>query len=255
VTAAGPSGRRLEGEVALVTGASGGIGRATAIRLAQEGASVIASDVADALTGQPQAKIPARGTQVVLDVTDPEAWDERLGEIERDVGALSILVNAAGILRMGGIELSLDTWRATIAVNLDGVFFGCRAAVRAMRPRRRGAIVNVASISGIRADSRTVAYDASKAGVRALTKEVAVYCARHGLGIRCNSVHPGSVDTPMMRTLAEHDPDAYKDWVEAAPSRRLADPAEIASMVAHLCSPDAGWVTGAEYVIDGGASV
>jgi NAD(P)-dependent dehydrogenase (short-subunit alcohol dehydrogenase family) len=251
-----PSTQQLTGQCAFVTGAARGIGRASAQRLAADGARVLLVDSdADGLAEAAEAiGSPAH----VLDVTDADAWPAAIAEAERVLGHLSILVNAAGILTTGSIfETSLEDWRRTMAVNLDGVYLGCRTAVPALRRAGGGSIVNIASTSGIRADGRSTAYDASKAGVRSLTKEVAVSCARRGYGIRCNSVHPGAVDTEMLRGLASSDPELHRDWADhdALPMGRHAQPAEIAAMVAFLASPRAAFITGAEYVIDGGATL
>jgi len=247
--------KRLSGEVALVSGGASGIGRATCLRLADEGAKVMVCDVDQEGGKAAAAELGDEANFHRLNVTDSGAWSSCVEQVEAKFGALSILVNAAGILRTGGIDTELERWRQTMSVNLDAVFYGCRAGVRAMMKTGRGAIVNLASTSGIRADPRTAAYDASKAGVRSLTKEIAVYCARCGTGIRCNSVHPGSVDTAMMQTLAEGEEETYRDWVDASPMGRLADPAEIAGLIAFLVSDEAAFITGAEYVIDGGAIV
>jgi NAD(P)-dependent dehydrogenase (short-subunit alcohol dehydrogenase family) len=245
---------RLAGRTALVSGGASGIGHATAQRLCAEGAEVLIADL-DASGAQAAAeRIGCRSA--ALDVTDPDSWARCVAAAERELGGVSILVNAAGILTTGSIlETSLEDWRRTRAVNLDGVFLGCRATLPALRRAGGGSIVNIASTSGLRADPRSVAYDASKAGVRALTKEVAVYCARRGYRIRCNSIHPGSVTTPMMSALADAQPELHCDWVGGVPAGRPADPAEIAGMVAFLVSGESEFITGAEYVIDGGASV
>jgi NAD(P)-dependent dehydrogenase (short-subunit alcohol dehydrogenase family) len=255
-TGEGTESQRLAGEVAIVSGGAGGIGRATAHRLAAEGARVTVADLDRAGGETAAAQIGASARFSELDVTDPDRWASCVSEAESTHGPLTILVNAAGVLHVGTVaETTIEEWRRIMAINLDGVFYGCRAGVRAMRANGRGAIVNVASISGIRVDPRTPAYDASKAGVSALTKEVAVHCARSGYGVRCNSVHPGSVRTTMMDRLAELDSELHRQWVEAAPMGRLAEPGEVAAMIAYLASEEAGFVTGAEFVVDGGASV
>ncbi|MGD9734385.1 MAG: glucose 1-dehydrogenase [Solirubrobacterales bacterium] len=244
---------RLAGKTALVSGAAGGIGRATAARLAAEGATVVLAD-RDARGERAAAELGCLWQ--ALDVTRPDSWEAAVALAESETGGLDVLVNAAGILTTGSIlETELEDWRRTHAVNLDGAFLGCRAAVPAMRRRGGGAIVNIASTSGLRGDPRTVAYDSSKAGVRGLTKEVAVHCARRRYGIRCNSVHPGSVATPMLAGLAAAQPRLHDEWTEGLPLGRLAEPEEIAAMVAFLVSEDASFVTGAEYRVDGGAAV
>jgi NAD(P)-dependent dehydrogenase (short-subunit alcohol dehydrogenase family) len=230
------------------------MGRAISTRLREEGAHVAVGDVNEDLAATHAAAIGA--TVMRLDVTDADSWEAAVRAAEQQLGPISILVNAAGVFRAGSIwDTSLEDWRSVVSINLDGTYLGCRAALPSMRRAGGGAIVNVASTSGMRGDARTVAYDASKAGLRALTKEIAVHCARHGYGIRCNSVHPGAVQTPMLDSIAAQYPDLFEDWGDRyAPMGRVAQPSEIAALVAFLVSPDASFITGAEYVIDGGAT-
>ncbi|MBS1881459.1 MAG: SDR family oxidoreductase [Actinobacteria bacterium] len=245
---------RLQGRKALVTGAGRGIGQACGNRLRAEGAAVMFADLDEDAARAGAAAVD--GAAFGLDVTDPTAWATCVEACIESLGGLDLLVNAAGVLSVGSIlDATLEEWRRVRAVNLDGSFHGCRASLQAMRDAGGGSIVNIASISGLRADPRTVAYDATKAGIRALTKEVAVYCARNGFGIRCNSVHPGSVDTAMMTGLASERPDVYGDWTAELPTGRQAGAEEIAAMVAFLASDDASFITGSEYVIDGGATL
>lgn len=246
---AGVSGGR-----ALVSGGSGGIGRAIAERLLADGASVMVADLKRTDPVSVAAELDCEG--VALDVTDPAAWTAAVSACESRLGGLSILVNAAGILPTGSVlETDLTTWRLTRAVNLDGVFHGCRAAFEPLcRSDGGAAIVNLSSLSGIRADPRTVAYDATKAAVLGLTREIAVYCGLHDYAIRCNAVLPGSVDTGMMGRLAAERPKLHDDWTEGMPMGRQGMPTEIAGLVSFLASDEARFITGAEYVIDGAAS-
>lgn len=237
------------GSVALVTGGSSGIGLACCRRFAAEGATVVAADL------KPPAEGQGAGAWVELDVTDPIRWRDVIDGIRAEHGRLDALVNAAGILAEGTVEdTSLDLWRRVMAVNLEGAFFGCQAVLPLMR-ESGGSIVNLSSVSGIKADAALAAYDASKGAVRMLTKEVALFCARRGDPIRCNSVHPGVVDTPMVRNFfKEAVLSSEAQWIGSQPIGRPIEADEVASLIVWLCSPEAAFATGAEFVIDGGAT-
>lgn len=241
---------RIDGEAALITGGASGIGLATSARFIAEGARVTIAD-RDTAAGEEAAQ--TLGDQcrfVAQDVTDEAGWDAIVADCVKVHGGLDILVNCAGIFRPGSIEhTTLDEWRDTIGINLEGTFLGCRAAVRAMKVKG-GAIVNISSVAGLVGDADYAAYDASKGAVRLLTKSIAVYCARERYNIRCNSVHPGSIDTPMTRHLrvtAAGHPETEE------PERgRYGRPEEVAALILFLVSKEAGYINGAEFTIDDG---
>ena len=249
--------RQLEGKIALITGAGTGIGAATARLFAERGARPIlfglASDDLDAL-GQ-ELGAPA----IAGDVTSPE--DVARGfSAAGSVGRIDILVNAAGMMFEDNVgTISLDRWNLMIAVNLTGTMLMCQAAVRAMEPRRRGAIVNLSSIAAFNASDGSASYATTKAGVLALTRSLAY---KYGaVGIRANCLCPGWTRTPMsqqeMADLAMRNGTSSEQEFENATQRislrRVAEPFEIASCVAFLGSDDASFVTGATLVADGGA--
>jgi 3(or 17)beta-hydroxysteroid dehydrogenase len=248
--------RRLEGKVALISGGASGIGLATARRFVEEGAKVILGDIDRAAGERAAAELGA--DLEALDVTSDADWQKATEATFSRHGALDILVNSAGIAPTGTIEeVTLEEWRRTMAVNLDGTFLGCRHGVRVMKKGRGGSIVNLSSVSGIIGGHNLAAYNASKGGVRLLTKSVALHCARKGYGIRCNSVHPGFVDTPMLQDLIRHsrNPDETRTKLAASvPVGRNARAEEVAAMIAYLAADESAFVTGAELVIDGGVT-
>ncbi len=247
---------RVQDKVALVTGGASGIGFATCELLAAEGARVVVGDVDRAAGERAVAAIGLSASFHVLDVTREDQWIAVTDAIVRDLGRLDIVVNNAGVVLMKSIEeTTLEDWRNLMAVNLDGVFLGCKHAVRVMKERGGGAIVNMSSIAGMIGHVSLAAYCASKGGVRVLTKSVALHCARRGYGIRCNSVHPSFADTPMLDGMIAigRDPAKMRESLTAAaPLGRLAQPEEIARMILFLASDEAAFTTGAEFVIDGG---
>jgi NAD(P)-dependent dehydrogenase (short-subunit alcohol dehydrogenase family) len=268
--------RRLEGRVVLVTGAARGIGLATARRCRLEGAIVVLTDVNDAAVHAAAAGLAEEAGPLVrcrqLDVREESAWREVVDRVVAEDGRLDVLVNNAGItgfsddVASGGHaeplgpqdpeHASLRAWHEVHRTNLDGVFLGCREAIRVMKPPASGgALVNISSRSGLVGIPRAVAYAASKAAVRNHTKSVALYCAEMGYGIRCNSIHPGAVLTPMwepmLGTGSEREA-AIAELAREVPIGRMGAPEDVAAMVAFLASDDALYVTGAEFVLDGG---
>ncbi len=247
---------RLQGKTALITGAGSGLGLATAQCFAQEGARVVLTDIDHARVQAEAQRLCAAGHDAVAlahDVTRESDWDRVIAA----AGALDVLVNNAGVGRLGSIEdASLQDWRAVLEINLDGVFLGTQKAIAAMK-ERGGSIINVSSIEGIVGEPNLAAYNASKGGVRLLTKSAALHCAAQGYGIRVNSLHPGYIATPMVTgALAAMPADVAQalqaDIVSRIPLGRLALADEIAPALVFMASDESRYMTGAELVIDGG---
>lgn len=252
---------RLHGKVALVTGAGSGIGRATAVLLATHGAEVVVADIdepsarvtVDAISGTGTG---AKACTQRLDVTSESGWAEAMRAVQESSGGLDILVNCAGIAAGGVIaDTSLESWRRVMAVNLDGVFLGTRAGIRALR-ERGGSIVNVASASGIKASPGAAAYCASKAAVIMLTKAAALECNAAGMKVRVNAIAPGGVKTPVWDKIPGADvvktSEAWTLPSDAPLGKRFATPEEIARCILFLASDAASYLTGAVLVADGG---
>ncbi len=252
---------RVEGKVALVTGGASGIGRAAAFRLAGEGARVVVSDRDEQGGAGVVSEIGGGARFLAHDVRDEAAWKRVLGDIVATEGRLDILANIAGILgNPAGQDpehTTLEEFRRVNEINLEGVFLGCKTAIAAMRESGGGSIVNMSSIAGIIATPVLAAYGAGKAGVRQITKSVALHCARRGYGIRCNSVHPGVIQTRMaddvLVAYGGNDPEAAREaYHERIPLGAFGEPDDIAHAVVYLSSDESKYMTGAELVIDGG---
>jgi 3(or 17)beta-hydroxysteroid dehydrogenase len=247
---------RVQDRVALITGGASGIGLATAELLAAEGARVVIGDIDRAAGERAAATLGPRATFQKLDVTSGDDWVAVTDAVVRDHGRLDVLVNNAGVVLLKDVEATtLAEWRDLMAVNHDGVFLGCKHAVRVMKERGGGSIINMSSVAGLIGHPALAAYCASKGGVRLLTKSVALHCARRRYNIRCNSVHPSFADTPMLAGMLALSDDPAKTravWSAAAPLGRLAQPAEVARTILFLASDESAFTTGAELVIDGG---
>lgn len=249
---------RVAGKVALVTGGGLGLGRAAALMLAREGAKVVVSDVKDKEGAKVADEIVDAGGEAMFlhhDVAKEADWDRVVRATVERFGGLQILVNNAGVALGGDVEhTSLEEWRWLMSINLDGVFLGTKRAIEAMKPTG-GSIINLSSIEGLIGDANLAAYNASKGGVRIFTKSAALYCAKAGLNIRVNSIHPGYIWTPMVEEYLSKEPDpaAAKALVASLhPVNHLGEPDDIAYGVLYLASDESKFVTGAELVIDGG---
>ena len=252
---------RLAGKTALVTGAARGIGEAIARAFATEGAFVYLGDINHADGERVAAEIGVNARYLPLDVREERDWEAALQTVAADGRTLDILVNNAGIT---GIEtshehdpehVSLANWHAVLHTNLDGTFLGCRYAIRAMRPQGTGSIINISSRSGLVGIPTAAAYTASKAAIRNHTKSVALYCAQQGLAIRCNSIHPAAIFTPMWEPMLGPEPQRSERLAGMAhdiPLRRLGRVEEVAALALLLASDEATYITGSEYNIDGG---
>ena len=249
---------RLEGKTALITGGSSGLGNAMVRRFVAEGARVIIADI-DSESGQSLAgELGNMASFELLEVSLEEHWQRVL----EDGDPVDILVNNAGITTFGSIEdLTLDQFRHEFEVDVVGVFLGCKYGVANMKANPKasgGSIINMSSLAGVRATGSLTAYNAAKAAVTHMTKSVAMHCATSGYGIRCNSIHPGVIHTPILdKVLAQvPNPDeVYAGWVATHPIGRIGRPEEIAAMAVYLASDEAGFTTGAEFRVDGGSSM
>jgi NAD(P)-dependent dehydrogenase (short-subunit alcohol dehydrogenase family) len=235
---------RLKDKIVLVTGAAGAVGRAVADAVKREDGVAIATDLAR-----------RTGIDHALDVTSEADWQTVLAKVERAHGRLDGLVNAAGIALLATIEdTDYASWRRVLAVNLDGTFLGCKLAL-ALLKRSGGAIVNLSSISGIVGGHNLAAYNASKGGVRLLTKSVALHGARLKPPVRCNSVHPAFLEGPMVDDILAQtaQPEVARSRIARdIPLGRLGQPSEVADLCVYLLSDESRFVTGAEFLIDGG---
>jgi 3(or 17)beta-hydroxysteroid dehydrogenase len=247
---------RVDGKIALITGGASGIGLATARLFLDEGAAVVLTDRDKPAAHAALSALAPRVKFQLLDVTHEDHWVAVTDAVVAEFGRIDILVNSAGVALLKDIEATtLDDWRALMAVNLDGTFLGCKHAIRVMKERGGGSIINMSSVAGLIGNGNLAAYSASKGGVRLLTKSVALHCARKGYNIRCNSVHPSFVETPMLRAMiaAGRDPAKMEaNYTRAAPLGRLVQPIEVARTILFLASDESAFTTGTELVVDGG---
>ena len=248
---------RVEGKVVVVTGAASGLGLADARALVAEGAQVVMTDVNAESGGRLAEELGA--TFFTQDVSDEAGWDQLMVAVKDTFGRQDGLVNNAGIAIAQDIEhATTEAWRRILAIHLDGTFFGCRAAFPLLKASGGGSIVNMSSTAALVGIAPYLAYSAAKGGIRSMTKSIAVHAKQQKLLIRCNSVHPGSINTPMvqdaMRTLMNVD-IADGDPEETRHRLGIGDPADVAHMVVYLISDESKHVNGAEMVIDNADTV
>lgn len=248
---------RVAGKVALITGGASGIGAASARLLVREGARVAITDINEKLGREVAGEIGDAALFLHHDVTSEPAWRSVTDAVLAHFGDIDIVINSAGLGSLSDIErCTMEEWHRVNTVNMDGVFLGCKYGIDAIkRHGRGGSIINLSSVSGLVGGHNMAAYNASKGGVRLLTKSVALHCARKRYGIRCNSVHPTFILTPMVQAMIDgsDDPERTRQRLERqVPVGRLGQADDVAYMILFLASDESTFVTGAELVVDGG---
>jgi len=251
----------MDGKIALVTGSAQGLGAAISRAFVREGAKVAVTDLngegAVATAAALNGEVPGSALALSHDVTSPDQWQDVLAKAEAHFGGLNVLVNNAGIGCSRTVEeATIEEWRECHAIDLDSVFYGCKYALPVMRKYAPGAIVNISSIAGLIAGHNMAPYNSAKAGVWMLSKSVALHCARRGYGIRCNSVHPTFIKTPILDPLVEAlgEEQAFAKLARQVPLGTLGEPEDMANTMLFLASNESKFITGAELKVDGGIS-
>ncbi|MEP3226480.1 MAG: SDR family oxidoreductase [Parasphingorhabdus sp.] len=249
---------RLDGKVAIITGAAKGLGEADARMFAKEGATVVLTDM-DADNGaRVAAEIGDSAEFHLQDVRDESGWEDLIADVVSRHGKLDILVNNAGVVEPGTIETqTAEEWRFVMAVSADGTFFGCKYAVPAMKAAGGGSIINMASIASVQGEPVVAAYAAAKGAVESLTRSIAVHCANNGYNIRCNSVHPAGILTPMVEEIGPKmmGRDDLRPASEGPAASALGEPDDIANTVLFLASDESKFINGAAIRVDNAKSV
>ena len=248
--------KRLENKIAIITGASKGLGEADSRRFIEEGATVIMTDI-DTDAGQKlAAELGDKAEFHEQDVRDEENWKSLINGVVDRHGGLDVLVNNAGVVQPGSIEdQTIEEWDFIMDVSARGAFLGCKYGVKAMRESGGGSIINMASIASIQGEDRIAAYSAAKGAIQGLTLSIAAFGAKNGLNIRCNSLHPSGIVTPMVtniRDLISNNEAAKKLLV---PEEELGEPNDVANMVVFLASDESKFINGTATAIDNGKSI
>ena len=242
---------RLTGKVVLITGAASGVGRENALRMTSEGARVVLTDVNFDGVQELAVEIGAAALALQHDIASESDWLRVMAATQDTFGRLDVLVNNAAILAMGSIEdTSLEAWQKIQRINADGYFLGCKYGVAALK-EKGGAIINMASLAALSGMGHFCAYSASKGSVTALTRSVAAHCKQQGYKIRCNSIHPDGILTPMVKNLwASIDTASIE--IKGDPMARLCMPEDVANLVLFLASDESRFINGSELRIDNG---
>ena len=250
---------RVTNKVIIITGAASGLGKADAMRLSDEGAKLVLTDINVQEGKQVVKECKNEALFFEQDVSQENSWSDLIKTTISEFGKLDVLVNNAGIAQIGNIEsTTTDQWRDILRVNLDSVFFGCRAAIPEMSKSGGGSIINMSSTTALIGLSPYLAYSAAKGGIRSMTKSIAIHCQEQKNNIRCNSIHPGSIFTPMVddalknlvgiKLMDQEDPEAMRK------AMGIGEPLDVANLVLFLASEESKHINGAELVIDNGAT-
>ena len=250
---------RVSNKVVIITGAASGLGKADAMRLSDEGAKLVLTDINVQDGKQVVKECKNEALFFEQDVSQENSWSDLIKTTISEFGKLDVLVNNAGIAQIGNIEsTTTDQWRDILRVNLDSVFFGCRAAIPEMSKSGGGSIINMSSTTALIGLSPYLAYSAAKGGIRSMTKSIAIHCQEQKNNIRCNSIHPGSIFTPMVddalknlvgiKLMDQEDPEATRK------AMGIGEPLDVANLVLFLSSEESKHINGAELVIDNGAT-
>jgi len=248
---------RVEGKVALITGGASGLGKESARLILEEGGQVAITDINREAGEAAAAELGEGAIFLQHDVTDEQQWIDVIRRTVEHFGGVHILVQSAGIGLSKTVEdIELEEWRKVHAIDLDGVFLGCKHIIQPMAKSGGGSIINISSIAGIIAGHNMAAYNSAKAGVRHLSKSVALHCAKKRYNIRCNTVHPTFIDTPILDKykIRFGEEEALEKLGRQVPYGRVGQPHEVGYAILYLASDESGFTTGAELAIDGGIS-
>ena len=252
---------RVDGKIALITGAGSGLGRESAIHLAKEGAKIIASDLNENTAQETADAINTSFGKVAVsskhDVTKEKDWINALEQANKEFGDINILVNNAGISIGGDIETTdFVDWKKLYEVNVDSIFLGCKLSIPYIRSNGGGSIVNISSTVGLMGNPLTLGYGSGKAAVCSMSKSIALHCARHKYNIRCNSIHPTFIKTPLLdrftKAVGGDKEKAYKTLSNLIPLGEILEPNDVTYGIIYFASDESKMITGSELVIDGG---